>query len=171
MGYVDYEYYNSLYGDKAIPEADFNRLSWEACRMLDKATTGIDNVRKLKVAFPTDEDDAETVRRCACKLIDIANEIAAAEERIRSSQGLIQREDGTVINKLVASVSAGTESVSYATGSGNSSGSTLIDSVLADKGAQEQLYRDTIREYLSGVTDANGVNLMYMGRYPYLIKE
>lgn len=169
MAYISYEYYKSLYGDKAIPEADFNRLSWDACRKLDVATTGIDNVKKLKVAFPVDEDDAETVRRCACKLIEIASEIAAAEERIKSLHGLVEREDGTVTSKLVSSISAGTESISYATG-GTSGGSTLIDSVLADKGAQEQLYRDTISEYLSGVADANGVNLLYMGKYPYRLE-
>lgn len=165
--YVNYEYYKSLYGDKAIPESDFNRLSWDACRKLDIVTTGIDNVKKLKVAFPADEDDAETVRRCVCKLVEIASEIEQAEERIKSSQGYITREDGTVMSKQVASVSAGTESISYAMGSASSSGSTLIDNVLADKTAQEKLYQDTVREYLSGVADANGVNLLYMGRYPY----
>lgn len=170
MAYVDYEYYKSLYGEKAVSETDFNRLSWDACRKLDIATTGIDNVKKLKVAFPVDKDDIETVRRCACNLIEIASEIAEAEERIKSSQGLVERGDGTVTGKLVSSVSAGTESISYATGS-TSGGSTLIDSVLTDKGAQEQLYRDTISEYLSGVTDANGVNLLFMGRYPYRLEK
>lgn len=167
MAYVDYEYYKSLYGDKAIPEADFNRLSWDACRKLDIATTGIDNVRKLQVAFPTDEYSAETVRRCACELVRIAYELEQAEERVRASQGYITREDGTVISKQVASVSAGTESISYATG-GSSGGSTLIDTVLTDKVAQEQLYKDIINEYLSGVEDANGVNLLYMGRYRWI---
>lgn len=166
MGYADYEYYKSLYGDKAIPEADFNRLSWDACRKLDIATTGIDNVKKLKVAFPMDEDDVEVVRRCACKLIEIASEIEQAEERVKASQGYVTREDGTVMSKQVSSVSAGTESISYVTGN-SSGGATLIDNVLTDKAAQEQLYQDTIREYLSGVADANGVNLLYMGRYPY----
>lgn len=43
---------------------------------------------------------------------------------------------------------------------------TLIDKCLADKEAQKQLYSDTIRDYLSGVADANGVSLLYMGMYP-----
>ena len=30
MAYVNYEYYSSLYGNKAIPETDFNRLLWDA---------------------------------------------------------------------------------------------------------------------------------------------
>lgn len=170
MGYIDYEFYKSLYGDKAIPEADFNRLSWDACRKLDIATTGIDNVKKLKVAFPVDEEDAEAVKRCVCKLIEIASAIEQAEQTARNAQGYITREDGTVINKQVSSVSAGNESISYVT-SGGSNGTTLIDKALSDKAVQEKLYRDAITEYLSRVTDANGVNLMFMGRYPYKVKE
>lgn len=166
MGYVDYEYYKSLYGDKAIPKADFNRLSWDACRKLDIATTGIDDVKKLKVAFPVDEDDAEIVKRCACELVSIACKLEQAEETARSAQGYITREDGTVINKQVSSVSAGNESISYVTSGASSSGTTLIDKALSDKDEQERLYRDTITEYLSGVTDANGVNLLFMGPYP-----
>lgn len=166
MGYVDYEYYKSLYGDKAIPEADFNRLSWDACRRLDIATTGIDNVKKLKVAFPVNEGDAETVRRCVCELVKISDRLERAEETARSAQGYITREDGTVVNKQVSSISAGNESISYVTSGGLSSSATLIDKALSDKDVQERLYRDTITEYLSGVADANGVNLLFMGKYP-----
>lgn len=170
MGYVDYGYYKSLYGDKAIPEADFNRLSWDACRKMDIATTGVDNVKKLKVAFPIDEDDIESVKRCVCKLIEIAMTIEKAEQTARSAQGYITREDGTVINKQVASVSAGNESISYVTSGGSSSGATLIDKALADNAVRERLYRDTIAEYLSSIEDANGVNLLFMGQYPYRLK-
>lgn len=164
--YVNYEYYKSLYGEKAISEANFNRLSWDACRKLDIATTGIDNVKKLKVAFPVDEDDAEAVRRCVCELVSISDKLEQAEETARSAQGYITREDGTVINKQVSSVSSGNESISYVTSGGSSSSATLIDKALSDKDEREQLYRDTITEYLSGVADANGVNLLFVGPYP-----
>jgi len=50
--------------------------------------------------------------------------------------------------------------------SSNAGTATLIDKCLADKEAQKQLYDDKIRDYLSGITDANGVNLLYMGIYP-----
>lgn len=171
MAYIDYEYYKTLYGDKAVPEADFNRLSWDACRKLDIATTGIDNVKKLKVAFPEEDDDAEAVRRCACKVIEIATAIEQAEENARSARGYITREDGTIISKQVASLSAGNESISYVTSGGSTAASTLIDAVLTDKTAQDRLYRDTITEYLSGIEDANGVNLLFMGRYPYRLEK
>ena len=73
MGYVTYDYYKSIYGEDSMPETDFNRLSWEACDWIDNLT-----LNKLKFAFPTNEDDIEAVRRCVCKLIEIAGQIEAA---------------------------------------------------------------------------------------------
>ncbi len=157
--YVDYEYYKSIYGDNSMPEADFNRLSWEACRLVDVLT-----LNKLKFAFPGNEDDAEAVKRCVCKLIEIAGQIEAANKRVSEGQGYITDSSGALRGKVVSSVSSGSESISYTAKA--ESGSTVIDAVLSDKAAQDKLYRDTIREYLSFVPDANGVNLLYAGPYP-----
>lgn len=165
MAYVDYEYYSSLYGENAIPEADFNRLSWDACRKIDYYTTGVDGIKKLKQAFPVDEENAEAVKRCVCKLIELANRIELANKRVSDAQGYITREDGSLQGKVVTSVSAGNESISFSANAG-SSNATLIDKAITDKAVQEQLYRDTVRECLSGVTDANGIGLLYMGKYP-----
>lgn len=161
--YIDYNYYVGVYGQE-IPETDFQRLSWEACRKLDLATTGVDGARKLKVSFPTDEGDAEAVRRCVCKLIDIMYQIQEAAKVASQSKGYVETVNG-LRGKVISSVSAGNESISYSVN--NSGISTIIDKALADKTAREQLYKDTITEYLSGVSDANGVNLLYMGQYPY----
>lgn len=158
--YVDYEFYKALYGEDAIPESDFNRLSWEACKRVDNITFG-----KLKFAFPIDEGDAEAVKRCVCKLVEIASAIEAANKRITAGQGYVVDEaTGSVRGKAVASVSSGSESISYTAKA--ESGSTLIDAVLSDKAAQDKLYSNTVKEYLSGVPDANGVNLLYAG-IPY----
>ena len=159
MGYVTYDHYKSIYGEDSMPETDFNRLSWEACRRVDTLT-----LNKLKFAFPTNEDDAEAVRRCVCKLIEIAGQIEAANKRVSEGQGYITDESGALRGKVVSSVSSGSESISYTAKA--ESGSTLIDAVLSDKAAQERLYRDTVREYLSLVSDSNGVNLLYAG-IPY----
>lgn len=156
--YATYEYYKSIYGEDAISESDFNRLSREACRRIDVLTTN-----KLKFAFPTNEDDAETVKRCVCKLIEISAQIDAANKLAAEGQGYVTDESGTH-GKIVSSVTSGSESVSYTAKA--ESGSTLIESVLSDKSAQDKLYRDTVREYLAFVPDANGVNLLYSGPYP-----
>lgn len=158
MGYVTYDYYKSIYGEDSIPETDFNRLSWEACRQVDTLT-----LNKLKFAFPINEYDVEAVKRCVCKLIEIARQIEAANKRVSEGQGYITDESGALRGKVVSSVSSGSESVSY---SAKAEQSTLIDAVLSDKASQDKLYRDTVREYLSLVPDSNGINLLYAG-IPY----
>lgn len=160
MGYVTYDYYKSIYGEESMPETDFNRLSWEACRKVDTLT-----LNKLKFAFPTNEDDIEAVRRCVCKLIEIAGQIEAANKRVSEGQGYVLDEaTGAMRGKAITSKTSGSESLSFSAKA--EGGSTLIDAVLSDKAAQERLYRDTVREYLSLVPDSNGVNLLYAG-VPY----
>lgn len=162
MAYVDHAFYEKLYG--TVESTTFERFLWEASKKVDRATTGVDGFRKLKDAFPQEEEDAGAVKRCICAIISIMVEIEKATTALNSARGVVERVDGTVQGKLVSSVSAGNESVSYSVGINANSG-TLVDKVLADKAAQEKLYRDTIKEYLSGVADANGVNFLYMGQY------
>lgn len=165
MFYVDYAYYKSLYGDASMDEAAFNRLCWMAQKKLDNATTGVDGFAKLKRAFPTNEDDAETVKRCLCALLMLAYNIEQAEKRISLTKGYVENNDGTLKGKVVKSVTSGNESVEYSL-SGGSSEKSMFDVVVADKNAQEKLYFDTIKEFISGTSDDNGVNLLYMGKYP-----
>lgn len=169
MAYVSYGDYTGLYGENAIDEKTFNRLSWYAEKKIDINTTGVDGVKKLKIAFPAEEEDIAAIKRCAMSLIDIMYRIEQAEENLKSAQGYVKREDGSLQGKIVSSVSAGSESIHYAVGN-ETNAATLIDMVLSDKTAQEKLYKDTIFDCLSGVMDANGVNLLYMGRYPYRVR-
>lgn len=162
MAYIDFEYYKNLYGE--ILQADFNRLSWEACRKLDIATTGVDNFPKLRQAFPTDEYAVESVKRCACALISTMYQLSQAEAAAKAAQGYTQREGGSLQGKVVTSVSAGSESISYS--AKGTEQKTLMSEALADASVREKMYQDTIREYLSGINDANGVNLLFMGEYP-----
>ena len=165
--YVDYEFYKKLYGSDAVSESEFNRFSWDASKKIEHYTTGADGVKKLQVAFPTDDNGTESVKRCVCALIGLMSNIKQAEQNLRSATGFIQKEDGTVQGKVVSSVSAGNESISYSSKTNNTS---PVDEAVSDRTKREQLFADTIREYLSGVTDSNGVNLLYMGTYPYAVK-
>lgn len=153
--YFDYNDYVTFYG-KGVCFQDFNRLSIEACRKLDNHTTGADGVKKLRHAFPVDADDAQTVKLCGCKLVNLMAQMETAEK----SLGYETTENG-IRGKVISSVSAGNESISYSVGN-----ATMIDKALSDPAVKEKLFQDTIREYLSGVTDSNGVNLLYMGVYP-----
>lgn len=156
--YVDYEYYKSLYGDK-LTETDFNRLSWSAEREIDKATSGVDNVRKLKVAFPTNEEDAEAVKRCVCELIDFLKNIETAE----NNSIVIDSSNGTIHGGIVKSVSAGNESITYET-------SGAVGMAIKSQNDRDVAVYAFIASRLHGVSDANGVNLLFGGRYPYSLE-
>lgn len=149
--YVDYEFYKNLYGT-TVDETVFNRLIWNAEKLVKNAVTGVDGRCKLDFAFPDVAYDAEAVKRCECALVNIMAKIEKAETEAEG-------------NKTVKSVSAGNESISYDTGSG------LIGKVLSDKSAQAKLYADTINEYLRGTKDKNGVNLLFGGAYPFYYTE
>ncbi len=162
MGYVTYDYYKSIYGEDSMPETDFNRLAWEACRKVDTLT-----LNKLKFAYPVDEDSSEAVKRCVCELIEIAGQIEAASKRASEGQGYIMDESGALRGKVVSSVSSGSESISY---TAKAEQSTEIDEAARDPKKREELYRDKVREYLSLVPDSNGVNLLYAG-IPYPVRN
>lgn len=164
MKYVDYEYYKNLYGNKAIEEADFNRLVWDAERQIDKATSGVDNVKKLKVAFPTNEEDAEAVKRCVCALVEFLKQIEDAERNANSVGQYTERADGSLQGKVVSSVSAGNESISYTVGK---SADTVVSNAIKDLQSRDMTVYSFIASRLSGIPDANGINLLYNGAYPY----
>ena len=149
--YVDYEFYKTLYGT-TVDEKVFDRIIWNAEKLVKNAVTGVDGRCKLDFAFPDVAYDAEAVKRCECALVDIMAKIEKAETEAEG-------------NKTVKSVSAGNESRSYDTGSG------LIGKVLSNKSAQSRLYADTINEYLRGTKDKNGVNLLFGGAYPFYYTE
>ena len=167
MAYVDYEYYKSLHGEKAISEADFNRLLWDAEREVDKATSGVDNVRKLQVAFPTNLYDSEAVKRCVLEVIVFLSKLEIAEESVNSLYQYEKRADGALQGKVVSSVSAGNESISYAVGK---SADTAVSNALKDVQSRDMAVYQLISSRLSGISDANGVNLLFGGKYPYRVE-
>ena len=158
--YITFDEYTALYPQ--IEETVFNRLSYDAGRHIDRLTTGIDGVKKLKTAFPTDEDSVQSVKYCAAKIVNMLLQIQEAEESAYLGRGYIQTENG-LQGKVISSVSAGNESISFSTGSSQAS---AIDAAVSDLSVRDQLICRTVREYLSGSQDANGVNLLYMGVYP-----
>ena len=158
--YLTFDEYTALYSP--IEETVFNRLAYDACRCIDRYTTGIDGVKKLKTAFPMDEDFAQAVKYCTAKIINTLFQIQEAEESASMGRGYTKTENG-LQGKVVSSVSAGNESISF---SSANAGASVIDKAVSDLPTRESLIKSIVREYLSGVQDANGVNLLYMGVYP-----
>lgn len=157
--YISYEEYTALYD--TIEAKLFNRLSYDACHYIDRLTTGADGVKKLKVAFPTDEDDAVAVKRCAARVVYILAQINEAEQSASLGRTFVHTENG-MRGSVISSVSSGSESVSYSNGWTKSA----VDAAILDPAAKTSMLCAEILEYLSGVSDANGVNLLYAGPYP-----
>ena len=74
----------------------------------------------------------------------------------------IQQEDGTVTGKVVSSVSSGSESRTYVTGSSGSA-SNIYTQAAMDKKTENMVIYQAAVEYLSGVTDDEGRNVLYAG--------
>lgn len=157
--YISQNEYTALYDP--IEERDFNRLLFQACQAVDRFTTGVDGVKKLRVAFPTDEDDVTAVKNCVANVTNILYQIQEAEKSAFLARGYAETANG-LQGKVVSSVSAGNESVSFDSGGG----STSVDKAITNIAERNRLIQSIVREYLSGVTDSNGVNLLYMGVYP-----
>lgn len=158
--YITIEEYNELYDQ--LEEKVFNRLVVDACRVMDNHTTGIDGVKKLKTAFPTNEDDSRAVKHCAAKIVNLLHQIQEAEETAAIARGYTKTGQG-LQRKIISRVESGNEAISY---SETKLTNSTIDAAVADVSARKTLIANTVREYLSGVCDANGVNLLYMGEYP-----
>ena len=116
---------------------------------MDNLTTGVDGVHKLSEAAPAEEHAVQAVKRCELALIHQLRQM-------EMSQGTVDREDGTVTGRVVTAVTAGAESVSFAAPVGQASGGN----------ERRRLLRQTAEEHLAGVADANGVPLLYAGKYP-----
>lgn len=162
MLYADYTDFTRLYGS-VIQEPAFNRLSYDASREIDFQTTGVDGIRKLSEFFPTDPDDVEAVKRCCCALVDVLFNV----EQATRAAGVIAREDGTYTGRAITSINSGSESISFATAGASAS---VYSQAASSEAARQVLLSSTVKRYLSGAKDSNGVNLLYLGVYP-LVSE
>lgn len=153
--YITHAEYTAMYDE--IEENVFSRLAIDASRVMDIHTTGVDNVKKLKTFFPEDKNDVEAVKHCAAKLINTMHQVHKAET---SSAGYEITDHGAH-SKVISSITAGNESISYAT-----STSSIVDEAAKDINVRSKLYANIVCEHLRGIVDKNGVNLLYKGAYP-----
>ncbi len=162
--YADFTYYTTEYRGKAIKsEDDFNHFARKAERRLD-AITG----NKLQFAFPVKEADVEAVKECLCELTEFLYQVDAYQTAAMDSVGVVAQADGTVKGKVVSSIASGSESISYSTGG---SASTSAMEAAKDKKVMDMQIYGIVQNGLSGVPDANGVNLLFAGSYPICRKK
>ena len=127
-----------------------------AQRWSDAYTTGIDRVKKLSVAFPTNSDDVAAVKECWIALCVCAYRIDLAARALQNAQIV----NGGVTSGIVESVSSGSESIKFA-----APDDEYTKAVRMPTGGRGLAF-GIVRDFLSGIADGNGVNLLYMGVYP-----
>ena len=116
MAYTDYEFYKSKFYGDTVPESDFLKYAERASDRIDQYTFD-----RLVDGLPDNERVKTKVQKAVCAVADTMYQIDQIKKASMDTIGTIQREDGTVVNKAVSSVSSGNESISYVTGSNISS--------------------------------------------------
>lgn len=156
MAYTDYEFYKSKFYGDTVPESDFLKYAERASDRIDQYTFD-----RLVDGLPENERVKTKVQKAVCAVTDTMYQIDQIKKASMDAVGTIQREDGTVVNKAVSSVSSGNESISYATGS-NISGNVYAQASM-DKKVENALLLNVATEYLAGATNDKGVCLLYAG--------
>lgn len=157
MAYTNYEFYTTEYYGDAVPEEEFPKYIERACDRIDSITFD-----RLVDGSPSDQRANVRVQKAACAVADVLYQIDAVRKASIETVGTIKREDGSVTGKQIASVSSGSESISYVTGT-NGTGKDIYSQAAMNKQVENVLVRQVATEYLQGVADNNGVNLLYAG--------
>ncbi len=144
MAYAAYEFYRDKYYGNSIEEADFNKWLSKAETIINRYT-----FNRLIKNMPEDEKTQEQIGLCTC---DLAEKVMEIDKYIKASS--INSNGETI---MVKSKSAGSESITFATGE------TIYARLVNDNKALEAFYYTIVKKYLSGYDDADGINLLYAG--------
>ena len=157
MAYADYQFYTEKYYGDTVPESDFPKYVERASDRIDAITFD-----RLIDGLPENERAQTKVKKAVCAVADAMYQIDQIKKASMESVGIVTREDGTVVSKAVSSVSSGSESISFATGSSGGAES-IYGQAAIDKRVESVLLYQVVMEYLSGVTDKKGICLLYAG--------
>lgn len=157
MAYTDYEFYTNKYFGDVVPETDFPKYAERASNRIDRIT--FDRIAHM---YPDDSKMDKKIQEATCAVAEALYQIDIAKRASMEAFERIQQEDGTVTGKVVSSVSSGSESRTYATGSSGNA-SNIYAQAAMDKKTENMVIYQTSVEYLSGVTDDEGRNVLYAG--------
>ena len=150
MAYADTTFYINTYCGEYTAGDGIGKWLERASDVLDLITCG-----RLMTAFPRVEAHAAKVKKATCAIADALYQVDI-HRRAAAPQTAA---NGSVCG-AVSSVTSGKESISYA--SVNSGNSVYSKAASSAEETLALLYR-IAAEYLSNITDANGVNLLYRG--------
>lgn len=157
MSYADYQFYTEKYYGDTVPESDFPKYVERASDRIDAITFD-----RLIDGLPENERAQTKVKKAVCAVADAMYQIDQIKKASIESVGTVTREDGTVVSKAVSSVSSGSESISFASGSSGGAES-IYGQAAVDKKVESVLLYQVATEYLSSVTDKKGICLLYAG--------
>ena len=157
MAYADYQFYTEKYYGDTVPESEFPKYAERASDRIDSSTFD-----RLVNGFPEEERAVTKVKKAVCAVADAMYQIDQIKKASIESVGTVTREDGTVVSKAVSSVSSGSESISFTTGTSGGTES-IYGRAAVDKKVESVLLYQVVTEYLSGVTDKKGICLLYAG--------
>lgn len=157
MAYADYQFYKEKYYGDTVPESDFPKYAERASDRIDAITFD-----RLVNGFPEEERAVTKAKKAVCAVADVLYQIDQIKKGSMETVGTVTREDGTVVSKAVSSISSGSESISFATGSSGGTES-IYGQAAVDKKVESVLLYQVATEYLAGVTDKKGICLLYAG--------
>ena len=163
MAYTDFTFYENTYHGNVVPADDFERIADRASDFLDVITFD-----RLIDGLPDDERAKTKVQKAVCAVSDKLYELELAEKQANAAAlaGASSGTSGGATSGVIASRSAGSESISYASLSDTASGAKNWSAVYQAAGNPQEtnkILESTARLYLTGVKDNNGVNLLYAG--------
>ena len=163
MAYTDFEFYATTYHGNVVPEADFPRIADRASDFLDVITFD-----RLIGGLPDDERAKTKVQKAVCAVADKLYELELAEKQANAAAlaGASSGTSGGATSGVIASRSAGSESISYASLSDTASGAknwSAVYQAVGDETLTNNLLYSAARLYLTGVKDDKGVLLLYAG--------
>ena len=163
MTYTDFEFYITTYHGNVVPESDFPRLADRASDFLDVITFD-----RLVDGLPSDERAAAKVQKAVCIVAEKLYELELAEKQANAAAlaGASSGTSGGATSGVIASRSAGSESISYASLSDTASGAKNWSAVYQAAGNPQETNKLLYREaspYLMDVRDDNGEYLINAG--------
>lgn len=163
MAYTDFEFYATTYHGNVVLEADFPRIADRASDFLDVITFD-----RLADSLPSDERAATKVQKAVCAVAEKLYELELAEKQANAAAlaGASSGTSGGATSGVIASRSAGSESISYASLSDTASGAKNWSAVYQAAGNPKEtnkILEGVARLYLAGVKDDKGVLLLYAG--------
>lgn len=163
MAYTDFEFYATTYHGNVVPEADFPRIADRASDFLDVITFD-----RLVDGLPDDERAKTKVQKAVCAVAEKLYELELAEKQANAAAlaGASSGTSGGATSGVIASRSAGSESISYASLSDTASGAKNWSAVYQAAGNPQEtnkILESAARLYLTRVRDDKGVLLLYAG--------